>query len=162
MIADYDAKSTVERKPALGLANVLWRQRRAIGIEAAFFESENGERGLGKHGHSRLSLVGGTDLPEHNQLHLVAAWQSEAAATNEHILGMKEHIGRRFIRLAELPAFPLNHLSRYEHLLWQQARQIVFTLELLRRSKREPGPLKFSILIPPGLYVHALSFMARV
>ena len=37
-------------------------------------------------------------------------------------------------RLAPLPTFALDRLSRYEHLLWRQARQIVFTLETLTRS----------------------------
>jgi hypothetical protein len=34
--------------------------------------------------------------------------------------------------------FALDRLSRYEHLLWRQARQIVFTLESLRHRKRQP------------------------
>jgi hypothetical protein len=34
-----------------------------------------------------------------------------------------------FLRLAAQPTFALDRLSRYEHLLWRQARQIVFTLE---------------------------------
>ena len=33
-----------------------------------------------------------------------------------------------------MPTFALDRLSRYEHLLWRQARQIVFTLETLTRS----------------------------
>jgi hypothetical protein len=37
--ADYDAESAVERELVLRLASVLWRLRRAIGIEAALFES---------------------------------------------------------------------------------------------------------------------------
>jgi hypothetical protein len=42
------------------------------------------------------------------------------------------------LRLAALPTFALDRLSRYEHLLWRQARQLVFTLETLRRHKRAP------------------------
>src|ERR1019366_865658 len=37
----------------------------------------------------------------------------------------------------------LDRLSRYEHMLWRQARQIVFTLESLRRRKREPSRSTF-------------------
>jgi hypothetical protein len=37
------------------------------------------------------------------------------------------------LRLADLPTSALDRLSRYEHMLWRQARQIVFTLESLRR-----------------------------
>ena len=36
--ADYDAESAVERELVLRLASVLWRLRRATGIETALFE----------------------------------------------------------------------------------------------------------------------------
>ena len=39
MIADHDATSAVERELVLRLASVLWRLRRATGIETALFES---------------------------------------------------------------------------------------------------------------------------
>jgi len=38
--ADYDAESAVERELVLRLAIILWRLRRATGIETALFESE--------------------------------------------------------------------------------------------------------------------------
>ena len=38
-----------------------------------------------------------------------------------------------FLRLVNLPTFPLDRLSRYEAILWRQAGQIVFALEALRR-----------------------------
>src|SRR6476469_6108216 len=39
VIADHDARSAVERELVLRLASVLWRLRRATGIETALFES---------------------------------------------------------------------------------------------------------------------------
>src|SRR4051812_7795276 len=39
VISDYDAESAVERELVLRLASVLWRLRRATGIESALFES---------------------------------------------------------------------------------------------------------------------------
>ena len=48
-----------------------------------------------------------------------------------------------FLRLATLPTFPLDRLSRYEYMLWRQARQLVFTLETLRRRKRTPSRSSF-------------------
>ena len=39
VIADYDAQTAVERELVLRLASVLWRLRRAIGIESRIFES---------------------------------------------------------------------------------------------------------------------------
>jgi len=136
VIADYDAESAVERELVLRLASVLWRLRRASGIETALFESVTADPSKGKRDHSRLSLVGGADLLEHNQLSLEAARQSEAATTNEHVLPAKKVTGDCFLRLAALPTFPLDRLSRYEYMLWRQARQIVFTLDSMRRRSR--------------------------
>jgi hypothetical protein len=39
VISDYDAESAVERELVLRLASVLWRLRRATGIESGLFES---------------------------------------------------------------------------------------------------------------------------
>lgn len=79
---------------------MLSRLRRATGIETTLFESVTAEPSKDNRDHSRLSLVWGVDLPEHNQLlSLEPARQSEAAA-NEHILAGKRDIGRRFLRLA--------------------------------------------------------------
>ena len=137
VIADYDAESAVERELVLRLASVLWRLRRATGIETALFESVTAEPGKLENGCSRLTVVGGVDLPEQDQLGMGALRQSDAAAANELSLNTKKDIGNCFLRLAELPTFPLDRLSRYEHLLWRQARQIVFTLESLRRFKSQ-------------------------
>src|SRR5512141_3207293 len=58
VIADYDAESAVERELVLRLASVLWRLRRATGIETALFESVTAEPGkVAKH-YSRLTFVG--------------------------------------------------------------------------------------------------------
>jgi hypothetical protein len=122
---------------------VLWRLRRATGIEAALFESAITEPGKVERGSSRPTFVEATNLSDRNQLHLVATPQSGAAAGNELSFDTKKDIADGFLRLAELPTFPLDRLSRYEHLLWRQARQIVFTLESLRRRKRQPSRSTF-------------------
>jgi hypothetical protein len=143
VIADYDAESAVERELVLRLASVLWRLRRATGIETAIFESVTAEPGKLKYGSSRPTLVEAAKLSDQNQLHLVATRQSDGAAGNELSFDTKKDIGDCFLRLAELPTFALNRLSRYEHLLWRQARQIVFTLESLRHRKRQPSRSTF-------------------
>ena len=143
VIADYDAESAVERELVLRLASVLWRLRRATGIETALFESVTTEPGKLENGCSRLALVGGVNLPEQNQLGARAARQSDAAAANEVSPNLKKDIGDCFLHLAALPTFALDRLSRYEHLLWRQARQIVFTLESLRRRKPQPSRSSF-------------------
>jgi hypothetical protein len=143
VIADYDVESAVERELVLRLASILWRLRRATGIETALFESVTAEPGKVEPGSSRPTLVEAADLSDQNQLHLVAARQSDAAVGNEPGFDVKKDIADGFLRLAALPTFALDRLSRYEHLLWRQARQIVFTLESLRRRKRQPSRSSF-------------------
>jgi hypothetical protein len=141
--ADYDAVSAVERELVLRLASILWRLRRATGIETALFESVIAETGKLEHSSSRSTLEGGTDLPGHNQLHLVAIPHSDPTTGNESSLNAKNEIGDCFMRLAALPTFALDSLSRYEHTLWRQARQLVLTLESSQRRKRQPSRSSF-------------------
>jgi hypothetical protein len=143
VIADYDAESAVERELVLRLASVLWRLRRATSIETALFESVTAETEKLENGSPRLTLIGVVNLPEQNQSGLRAARQSDAAAANESSPNLKKDIGDCFLRLAALPTYPLDRLSRYEHMLWRQARQLVFTLESLRRRKRQPSRSSF-------------------
>jgi len=141
--ADYDAESAVERELVLRLASVLWRLRRATGIETAIFESVTAEAGKLEHRSSNPIFVEAADLSDRSQLHLVATAQSDAASGNKLSSDTKKNIGDAFLRLAALPTFPLDRLSRYEHLLWRQARQMVITLESLRR--RRPPPRRSSL-----------------
>ena len=46
-----------------------------------------------------------------------------------------DDLTRSFIRLSNLPTYPLDRLSRYEATLWRQACQILFALQLLERRK---------------------------
>ena len=76
-------------------------------------------------------------MPE-KQRNVATAGQSDAAAANELSFDAHKDIGDCFLRLTALPTFPLDRLSRYEHLLWRQARQIMLTLELFRRRMPQP------------------------
>ena len=143
VIADYDAQSAVERELVLRLASVLWRLRRATGIETAVFKSVTAEAGKLEHRSSNPIFVEAADLSDRSQLHLVATGQSGAATENGLGFDTKKNIGNCFLRLAALPTFPLDRLSRYEHLLWRQARQIVITLKSLRRRKPQPRRSSF-------------------
>jgi hypothetical protein len=46
-----------------------------------------------------------------------------------------DHLTRAFVRLSNLPTYPLDRLSRYEATLWRQACQALFTLQCLDRRK---------------------------
>lgn len=114
VISDYDVETAAERELVLRLASVLWRLRRATGMETAIFDSIT---------EDARSLFRKPDQPL--------------------TFDPKNAIADGFSRLAALPTFPLDRLSRYEYLLWRQARQIISTLELLRWRKREPRRIRF-------------------
>jgi len=90
VISDYDAESAVERELVLRLASVLWRLRRATGIESALFESVTTEASKLEHGHSPLTLVETADLSDRNKMHLIVTRQSDAAVGNELSLNAKK------------------------------------------------------------------------
>jgi hypothetical protein len=139
IIADYEAETAVERELVLRLASVLWRLRRATGIETALFDSvtEHSHR----HDHRSLSetVFGAVDLSEHDRLLLGTAPELDGRAAEKSSFDSNKDIAEGFLRLAALPTYPLDRLCRYEHMLWRQARQLVFTIESLRCGKRAPS-----------------------
>ena len=116
--ADYEAQSTVERELVLRLASVLWRLRRAMTIETGLFEIHAVDLREGQQSRELLANPGGVI---HTLLH------GRDATTID--------FARCFLRLANLPNFALDRLSRYEASLWRQARRILYALEMLDRRK---------------------------
>ena len=143
VIADYDAESAVERELVLRLASVLWRLRRATGIETALFDSVTAESRTHEHRLLHETFAKPPDLSGRHRVLLGAALEPGAMAGKQLSFDSKNEIADGFLRLAALPTYPLDRLSRYEHLLWRQARQLVFTLESLRRRKRQPRRATF-------------------
>jgi hypothetical protein len=124
VIADYDARSAVERELVLRLASVLWRLRRATGIETSLFESA-----IKQSGQSEIFNRATADMLL-SRLFL----DNEAGRTPSDDSMRKTQISQAFVRLTEMPICPMTRLNRYEYILWRQARQIVMTLEALRSS----------------------------
>ena len=135
VIADYDARTAVERELVLRLASVLWRLRRATGIETSLFESA-----INHLGQSEIFNRATADLLL-SRLFLDSKDQS-TQAPNAYSL-RKKQISQTFVRLTEMPTCPMSRLNRYEYILWRQARQIVVTLKSMRSSskrQRYKGP----------------------
>ena len=144
--ADYDAQSAVERELVLRLASLLWRLRRATTIETGLFEIQANHlsefkrtRQISPPSHEivyrffnassdRQPASGGlAKEPEMNPARTPASTQGQAASDVE--------VARCFLRLANLPNYALDCLSRYEATLWRQAGQILYALDALDRSK---------------------------
>jgi hypothetical protein len=142
--ADYDAQSAVERELVLRLASILWRLRRATTMETGLFEIQ------AQHLHDfrqNRQLLSNSREVIHTMLRRAGSAGGDAASlsplsniTTLSDSGMKADaaavdFARCFLRLANLPNFALDRLSRYEATLWRQAGRILHALETLDRRK---------------------------
>lgn len=136
--ADYDAPSAVERELVLRLASVLWRLRRATTMETGLFAIEMDRISDLERRHQRnpidrevvLALVGPTKSAGASD-----AGSSVNAKGDRIAVDPNHDLARCFMRLADLPNFALDRLSRYEAILWRQVRQLILALDCLDRRK---------------------------
>jgi hypothetical protein len=140
--ADYDAQSAVERELVLRLASLLWRLRRATAIESGLFKIQarhllRFKQGRPAH-HNRQKIIEAmyrdASLAENDGRQDDGTFNSgntnsDSAPANQDVLT------HSFIRLVNLPTYPLDRLSRYEGSLWRQACQILLTLQCLERRR---------------------------
>jgi hypothetical protein len=145
--ADYDAPSAVERELVLRLASLLWRLRRATSIESGLFKIQAKQllqfRQRRQAHQKRQEIIEGVFR---NALVTEQAVQQDDDETSGGTLDpgppstiepadLSNDLTRSFVRLCNLPTYPLDRLSRYEATLWRQASQILFTLQCLNRRK---------------------------
>jgi hypothetical protein len=126
VIADYDAETAVQRELVLRLASILWRLRRSTAIESALFEAMAGERISPASLNPAAGKVIAISGRRANRLPSEAQYSAENAL--DEFVCAPENLAKAFIRLTAHGTFPLDRLSRYEHMLWRQARQLVATL----------------------------------
>ena len=147
--ADYDAHSAVERKLVLRLASLLWRLRCATTIETGLFEIQGQHLRDYRQAHELLSNSGGVI---HAPFRPTGSFDEQRAphpdieAGPESGKGAHAHpveFARCFLRLANLPNFALDRLSRYEATLWRQAGRILYALETLDRHKPQERVSRF-------------------
>ena len=150
IIADYDAQSAVERELVLRLASLLWRLRRATTMETGLFEIQADHLGGLRqprqvHPASRevvYALFGRADSgsfdrdpASHGITNETEDVPSSMPKSVEPTVDPTAELARCFLRLANLPNYALDRLSRYEATLWRQAGQILFALDVLDRRK---------------------------
>jgi hypothetical protein len=144
--SDYDAQSATERELVLRLASLLWRLRRATAIESGLFKIQ--ARHLLHFRQKRQAHQDRQKIIE--TMYQNAVTINDPVQPNPHDLtndgdtGPKSSLGnigefddltRSFVRLSNLPTYPLDRLSRYEATLWRQACQTLFALQILDRRK---------------------------
>jgi hypothetical protein len=150
IIADYNAQSAVERELVLRLASLLWRLRRATTMETGLFEIRADH--LRAFRQSRLNRAtsheifrailqqadaGGfeRDPAVPTVANATSTAPNSASKPVEPAVDSTAELASCFLRLANLPNYALDRLSRYEATLWRQVAQILFALDHLDRRK---------------------------
>jgi hypothetical protein len=131
VMADYDADTAVQRELILRLASILWRLRRSTAIESALFEAMAGDRPSPSKSNPAAGKIIAISSRRAAPNTDVATYSAESAL--EEFVCAPEDLAEAFIRLTAHGTFPLDRLSRYEHMLWRQARQLVSTLHAPKR-----------------------------
>jgi hypothetical protein len=140
VLADYDAQSTVERELVLRLASLLWRLRRATTTETGLFEIQ--AEHLREYRQNRQLLSDSRDAIQ-ELFRPADPVSAHAASLNRSNKIEAVQFAQCFLRLANLPNFALDRLSRYEATLWRQAGQILYALEILERRKPQERMRRF-------------------
>jgi len=126
----------------LRLASLLWRLRRATTMETGLFEIQADHlrgyrqaRQLLSHQGIIATAFGRADLDSHDSPIAAQNRPDKMPTSGIKFDGPAIEFARCFLRLANLPNFALDRLSRYEATFWRQAGQILYTLETLDRRK---------------------------
>ena len=157
--ADYDAQAAVERELVLRLASLLWRLRRATTMETGLFEIQADKlsevRQAGQPGSASeeivCTLLGQAVRVGHDRVRAaqgIASGMEDPTGPAPRAAGPvagPTELARCFLRLANLPNFALDRLSRYEATLWRQAGQILFALDALDRRKPHERRRRFHV-----------------
>ena len=158
--ADYDAQSAVERELVLRLASLLWRLRRATIIETGLFKIQADHLSTFRHArqlhpasrevfHALFQRVDTISLDRDPASHGITngteALTSSGPKSVEPAANPIVELARCFLRLANLPNYALDRLSRYEATLWRQVGQILFALDALDRRKPQDRRRRFHV-----------------
>ena len=129
--ADFDARTVVERELVLRLTGLLWRLRRAAAIETGLLQihsdDECAERQADSTSVRQSRTVTATVAQLMPPLSSASDHNAQAAQT------YNAEIAARFLALSRANEGAFERLNRYETALWRQVRQLLVTLEFLRR-----------------------------
>ena len=145
VIADYDARTAVERELVLRLASLLWRIRRATAIETDLLQIQAEilsdrpqkpqsvlyrllQRAIGPSLRTQSGNGSGhLDWSDSNDDR-----RDPLAAPRDDPGGISRNLTYCFLRLANFDNGVFERLGRYEAALWRQIVQALFALQTLR------------------------------
>jgi hypothetical protein len=145
---EYDARTAVERELVLRLASLLWRLRRATAIETGLFKLHalhllqfRQRRNVHQVRPENVEAMSANDDGDENDNRSHQAKRNAVVNVRCATFPPQEEHGsddltRSFVRITNLPTYPLDRLSRYEAALWRQAVQILLTLRCRRGRRR--------------------------
>jgi hypothetical protein len=146
IIADYDARTAVERELVLRLASLLWRLRRATMIETELLriqaevlrDRRSGQLAIrSRHGSSPI-LRGAVPAVRDGREDQTGDSLWPVGHCTSHLVPQPVSSGRElahcFLRLANLDNGVFERLGRYESALSRQTARMLFLLKSARAS----------------------------
>ena len=125
--ADFDAQSAVERELVLRLASLLWRLRRATAIESGLFKIQAQHLLLfrqSRRAHRlrqniidcmyRDTVTTDVDMRHNEDVPTGSLEPGQPSNADTADQDQSDDLTRSFVRLSNLPTYPLDRLSRYE------------------------------------------------
>ena len=156
IIADYDATTAVERELVLRLASLLWRIRRATGIETDLLRIQ---AEILRERQNACATATDADQSSHNIMYRVLKLiphglredrrtcsdpdegaslhelSDEPEASSRTSVNLSRELTFCFLRLANLDNGVFERLGRYEATLWRQVVQTLLVLHPLRARR---------------------------
>lgn len=143
VIADYDARTAVERELVLRLASLLWRLRRVTAVETdllsiqaeSLAERRNGSGDMPQQWdptpHPAVDLPNIRVVDQGNELDLGDV--SSLSGGEANYVAATRTLSYCFLRLANLDSAIFDRLNRYETSLWRQTIQTLIALGSARQ-----------------------------
>jgi hypothetical protein len=157
IIADYDARTAVERELVLRLSSLLWRIRRATSIETGLLRIQAEILRARRHASEPVcesearpedfvdgviegSVCSGTRKLSNGscddcRTNAVDHQCEKLTVSPDSAVGGRE-LTYCFLRLANLDNGAFDRIGRYEGHLWRQISQTLFALQAVRQTKR--------------------------
>jgi hypothetical protein len=158
IIADYDARTAVERELVLRLSSLLWRIRRATSIETGLLRIQAEILRARRHASEPVcesearpenfvdgviegSVCSGTrnssNGPCDDYRRNAVDHQCETLTVSpESAVSAWRELTYCFLRLANLDNSAFDRIGRYEGHLWRQISHTLFALQAVRQTKR--------------------------
>ena len=138
----------------LRLASLLWRLRRATAMETGLFEIQAAYLRELRQGrqtqtksqeiiYARFGWVDSADADPDRASYGITNGTEARPSSGSKSVDPTTDLARCFLRLANLPNFALDRLSRYEAILWRQVGQMLFALDALDRRKPQDRGRRF-------------------